>query len=238
MKNRLTIVLLFAAICINAQVTLERQVVSCFGLSGSGSVIISSTAGQPEYTTLIGSDHKLTQGFHQPALVPLVVEYEILLGQCDEGASILILDISGCAESVEVFLDGELQLPPFTGLPPGEYNLQFYAGSTCQVSETIEILEPLAVGCDLIFYDAISPNGDGSNDSWVIENLETLENVQVSVQIINRWGMLVWSSANYGNDSRAWAGKSNDGRDLPDGTYYYKALVRDQVFEGYIELIR
>ncbi|CAN1546204.1 Gliding motility-associated, C-terminal domain [Flavobacteriaceae bacterium] len=59
----------------------------------------------------------------------------------------------------------------------------------------------------------ISPNGDGDNDFLDLTNL----NVQ-NLQIFNRHGIEVFSKTNYTNE---WAGKSNAGTELPDGTYYY-----------------
>lgn len=60
-----------------------------------------------------------------------------------------------------------------------------------------------------------SPNGDGANDYWYIENLEDLSDVKLSV--FNRWGRKVYSSDDYKND---WNGFS-EGQLLPVGTYYY-----------------
>lgn len=59
----------------------------------------------------------------------------------------------------------------------------------------------------------ISPNGDGSNDFFDLSHL----NVKY-LQIYNRYGLEVYSKNDYKNE---WSGKSNEGKELPDGTYYY-----------------
>ena len=59
----------------------------------------------------------------------------------------------------------------------------------------------------------ISVNNDGLNDVFELTNLDVKY-----LQIFNRYGMEVYSKLNYTNE---WGGKSNDGKDLPDGTYYY-----------------
>jgi gliding motility-associated-like protein len=59
----------------------------------------------------------------------------------------------------------------------------------------------------------ISVNNDGLNDVFELTNL----NVK-NLQIFNRYGMEVYSKRNYTNE---WGGNSNDGDELPDGTYYY-----------------
>jgi gliding motility-associated-like protein len=63
--------------------------------------------------------------------------------------------------------------------------------------------------------NAITPNGDGANDFWVIRELETFPNNEVV--IINRWGDVVFSASPYQND---FDGTFN-GKELPSGTYYY-----------------
>ena len=75
--------------------------------------------------------------------------------------------------------------------------------------------------CSIIIYNHFTPNGDGANDSFFIENLRSYTNF--NLLIYNRWGKLVWE----GNiNSPDWDGKSNQSGiiskgDLPEGTYYY-----------------
>ncbi|MCK4746265.1 MAG: gliding motility-associated C-terminal domain-containing protein, partial [Bacteroidales bacterium] len=62
----------------------------------------------------------------------------------------------------------------------------------------------------------ITPNGDGSNDYWIISDIDYF--TENSVEIYNRWGSMVYSAGPYNN---SWNGRSTDGRVLPVGTYYY-----------------
>jgi gliding motility-associated-like protein len=69
---------------------------------------------------------------------------------------------------------------------------------------------------DGIFCDipkGISPNGDGSNDSFNLAGL----NVN-SMTVFNRYGQEVYSRNNYINE---WFGQSANNDELPTGTYYY-----------------
>jgi len=61
----------------------------------------------------------------------------------------------------------------------------------------------------------ITPNANGLNDDWRIENIEFYPTCQV--EIFNRWGMQVFSSTGYPVN---WDG-TYYGKDLPMGTYYY-----------------
>ncbi|ELV7525209.1 fibronectin type III domain-containing protein [Flavobacterium psychrophilum] len=64
-----------------------------------------------------------------------------------------------------------------------------------------------------IIQKGISPNGDGDNDTFDLRGLDVKQ-----LAIFNRYGTKVYSLANYTNQ---WAGQSDKGQELPDGTYYY-----------------
>jgi len=85
---------------------------------------------------------------------------------------------------------------------------------------------------EIIVPNIITPNGDGHNDYFVIENIERLESA--NLRIYNRWGRLIYSSDNYKND---W-----DGGDSPDGVYFwhidYKTYFREATEKGSLTIIR
>lgn len=66
---------------------------------------------------------------------------------------------------------------------------------------------------------AITPNGDGINDTWVIYNIEN--HPGSTVRVFNRWGKEVFYSKNYKND---WDGHYRDYKEnLPSsGSYFYQ----------------
>lgn len=78
-----------------------------------------------------------------------------------------------------------------------------------------------------------SPNNDGDNDLFIIPELA--ENNEVL--IFNRWGNEVFSARNYQND---WDGTSNDGKTLPDDTYFYLVKLLDfgEEFNGFVVIKR
>ena len=83
------------------------------------------------------------------------------------------------------------------------------------------------------FANAITPNGDGENDTWVIEDIEAYPDV--TVFIYDSAGQPVFSSKQ-GYDP--WDGTYN-GRPLPMGTYYYVIDLHDgiNVYKGTITII-
>lgn len=122
-------------------------------------------------------------------------------------------------------------------------------------------------GCDTIYLDTVlikpvdlfipnvfTPNGDGSNDYFVITEAKPKadggggqKSVNASpgdykpvnayyesteLYIFNRWGRIVYKSSNYQND---W-----DGDNLPDGVYFYVLKAHgaqsDDVFKGSVTI--
>ena len=83
-------------------------------------------------------------------------------------------------------------------------------GCNLTVSEAITHIE----GC-LFIADALTPNGDGYNDEWIVGGL--LDFPQSEVKVYNRWGQLLFFS-NEGDVH--WDGRFNNQR-LPVADYYY-----------------
>ncbi len=82
--------------------------------------------------------------------------------------------------------------------------------------------------------NTFTPNNDGINDTWVIQNLSDYPNVRV--QVFNRYGQVVFESKGY---TKPWDGTMN-GKTLPFGTYYYviePGNGRNPV-TGYVTLIK
>ncbi len=90
-----------------------------------------------------------------------------------------------------------------------------------------------------------SPDGDGINEFWEIDNIENYPNNKVS--IFNRWGDLVFEVEGYDNLSRVFRGiatrKRGIGGDLlPEGTYFFNIKIegahRLKKLNGFIVLKR
>jgi gliding motility-associated-like protein len=77
---------------------------------------------------------------------------------------------------------------------------------------------------EMIAPQAITPNGDGKNDTLIFRGLLGL-NIENRLTIYNRWGNIVFSTGNYQNN---WSGQTDNAfsamatdNQLPDATYYY-----------------
>lgn len=82
-------------------------------------------------------------------------------------------------------------------------------------------------------YQALSPNGDGKHDVVEIDNIEAYPNN--TFRVFNRWGDRVYHADGYNGTTKTF-----DGKDLPDGTYFYVLELGDgsKALEGYIVLKR
>ncbi len=118
------------------------------------------------------------------------------------------------------FADDTLYNTDVSNLKPGEYEFLWTASvegaNTCQdISDTVNVKIK-----KLLVPNGFSPNGDGNYDVFTIYGSSNITNSRLTV--FDKFGHLVYKMNNYQND---WNGMDNNGRELPDGTYYL-------VFEG------
>ncbi len=109
---------------------------------------------------------------------------------------------------------------------PGYYGTDFFIYTLCSEDcptqcDTARVTIVVDQVFPLMIPGGFSPNGDGQNDSWVIQGLENYP--QNKLTVINRWGDIVYMAEPYNND---WQGNSNTGINIAgdhvtDGTYFY-----------------
>ena len=136
-------------------------------------------------------------------------------------------------DRIEIKSTGEVIVPQ--GMPAGTYELTYQlclkeSSNTCDTAKiTVVVFEdkPLKI------HNGISADGDGHNDSFIIEGIELYPDN--NLKIFNRWGVLVYEKDGYRNDTEPFDGHSN-GRatinassKLPQGTYYYILEYQDSV---------
>lgn len=102
----------------------------------------------------------------------------------------------------------------FEELYDGTYYIAVNDANNCKIAMEEIILNENPVSC-LIIPNAITPNGDGINDQWIIENIELFPDA--IIHVYNRWGQIIYFAR--GNDE-PWDGKYK-GKFVPTGTYLY-----------------
>jgi len=213
-----------------------------YNVNTTSDVSLSFSVGEPSVITLgpFGG-YFLTQGFQQPSYAP---------------TALLTANLYGSSTSCQGAQDGSATIQVFSGTPPYNYSWSFNpllntntinnvppgkyyvtvsdaAGST--YNDSLVIADGTGL-CGIKVYSGLTPNGDGSNDSWVIDNIGLYPDNDIS--IFNRWGEKVWSRSGYDNAKVVWSGENESGGLLPDGTYFYLIKTSSGSKTGWIELTR
>lgn len=243
MKKLLYILILFP-FGINAQTTISQQVIGSTGSYQVGAnITLSSTVGEAAVQTLFSTSMILTQGFQQPNFRPLdsIVDAEILNESCRgaNNGSIFINNVLGCPGPYQVkitAIDDSTTFLEADKLSTGIYNIEIVGSSSCSYSTQLTVGLDSDEDCKLKFYSGITPNNDGRNDVWIIDNIEQFP--ENDVTIYNRWGEEVWRFENYNNTTVVWDGSNNSGNLLSSSTYFYVVDVAGKIYKGWVEITR
>lgn len=220
--------------------------VSCFG-ANDGSIDITATGGDGSYTYLWsnGSSDEDLSGLAGSSYSVSITDGNGCSGSASfnvsEPDSMTIdttlsiyshghnISVTGESDgSVDVTISGGTAPYTYTwsngstsddleNVPAGTYVLTVTDANGCEQTITVVLTEPLPVNPA----DAFTPNGDGYNDFFIIENID--EYPENELLVMNRWGTLVYSASPYNND---WDGSPNKGlviygNQIPEGAYFY-----------------
>jgi|GEM_PF-6649322 len=106
--------------------------------------------------------------------------------------------------------------------------------SIAALSDLTAVTAAAAGQYKLLANNMITPNGDGINDTWIVNNLNQFPNNEL--KIFDRSGRVVYSAHDYDN---SWDGTHN-GRQLAEDSYYFVLYFnsgRDKI-SGYISLVK
>ena len=93
--------------------------------------------------------------------------------------------------------------------------------------------------CGIIIPTAFTPDGDQTNDTWKLENIDAIYPNNV-VSIYNRLGNKVFEAQQGSYNQMPWDGTFN-GQELPVGSYYYIIEYNDNTTEktnGIVTIIK
>lgn len=115
----------------------------------------------------------------------------------------------------------------------GEYVFEKQTENGCEYEETLK----LVVKRNIVPAICFTPNGDGDEDLWQIENIDGYPEAIVS--IYDRWGKLLFQTSSYDNKTNAWDGKLND-KPCPSADYWYVIDLEsiDRQVTGHFTLMR
>jgi gliding motility-associated-like protein len=165
-----------------------------------------------------------------PLSVALV---DSLVSECGEDNGFLLVAANGGVGSLEYNWNPGGSDPLLDGIDAGDYSLVVQDANGCELDTTftmvcLELVPPTP-------NEFISPNNDGLNEAWFIDNI--LYYTEATVQVYNRWGVEVYrAEPPYLND---WDGTNNQGQVLPSATYFYVIDTKkksQKPFTGFLEL--
>ncbi len=122
-----------------------------------------------------------------------------------------------------------------SGLVPGIYYVTITDANTCFIIDSVTIDIPL------IIPSVITPNADHVNDNFEIVGIGGYP--EVSIEIYNRWGDLIYvfsgTGMEYTDVSKRWNGQYQ-GKDLPMGSYVYIIRLGENIdpYTGVVSIIR
>lgn len=130
-------------------------------------------------------------------------------------------------------LSASLQLNPTVSPSQNTtYTLHVTSAHGCSTS-TDDVL--VKVFDKIVIPNAFSPNGDGINDTWLIEPLYLFDDA--ITQVYNRYGQIIYNSRGY---RTPWNG-TNNGKPVPVGTYYYTIdlkVNKEPTLTGSVTILR
>jgi len=136
------------------------------------------------------------------------------------------LSIDGIFNSVEWF-SGSSSIGTSSAIDirsPGVYSVTTHQTNGCIGTNEITIAP--SVNCeavDLVVPNMFSPNGDGQNDRWKIDGIESVPGC--TMKVFDDRGTIVLEKKGY--DVPGWDGTFN-GKVLQDGVYFYVLMCPDR----------
>ncbi|WP_026209605.1 gliding motility-associated C-terminal domain-containing protein [Cytophaga aurantiaca] len=148
----------------------------------------------------------------------------------------VVLFNSGAIEPYTYVWSNSATTKDIADLLGDNYTVTVTDAHACPFSATVTVpTNPKACITVVTIPNAFSPNGDNTNDVWIIRDSELYP--EIKVKVINQWGQTVFSSTGY---TQPWDGTFN-GHNVSGGTYYYEVNLHsddDKPFSGTLTVIR
>lgn len=177
-------------------------------------------AGQYNLTITDGAGCTLSTGYTLTAPEAMIISAVAEDASCPDtpDGSIDIAVTGGSGTLAYLWNDG-ITTPDRTGIPGGDYTVEVTDAGGCTQNFTLNVG---VTGLDCLrIYEIITPNGDGSNDTWQLRNAWLYPEAEVFVY--TRWGKLVFHTSNASDE---WDGTFN-GKLLPNDSYHYVIYLND-----------
>jgi gliding motility-associated-like protein len=257
-------ILLIAIVIANGKIlgqTITPQVINSAGSHrqvGTSNIWITDNVGEP-FTETIGSGNFLiTQGFIQPdiiskagfTLMPTVQDF--LCADKADGSFIYLAisttlvpkyNVQGYYWTPATVCPGN-NCDTLRNIVATNYSVMIPITYTNNVgAQKLDTLrgkftvKNSTTPCLIQVFSGITPNSDGVNDVFTIENIEQFPNNHVMV--FSRWGKQLCDIKNYNGKDKSWPNKDQASNLLPSTYFYIIELGNNtQPIKGWVELIK
>ncbi len=253
-KTIFILILAYLPIAVFSQ-SIQPFVINSAGGEGSvGGTQLYFNVGEPVISTISNSNNIITQGFLQPAYSQfnLLATYTVNNVSCigkNDGSIIIQKAHTGISPqnlSYQLFWSDTLcpahDCDMLNNLPPGTYSVMIIAYNGSTPIDTFNVtnltISPSTEPCKVHVFNYLTPNGDGQNDIFYLENIEQYpDNI---VYIFSRWGQTITTIKGYDNQKNAW-GSDKHPINLASGTYFYLIDLdgkNTSLIKGFIEVIK
>tara|TARA_B100000902_G_scaffold399791_1_gene472561 strand:- start:7126 stop:9873 length:2748 start_codon:yes stop_codon:yes gene_type:complete len=208
---------------LNTEMTVSEYGTYELGLNWCGNIVLTEINFLPE------APHIIAPNFQDCILTATLVAYTD-----DPTGGGPWTQTSG--ESGAIFSTPNSHITEVTVPSFGVYT---FAYPGCESITSINV----AFECPLVFPNVITPNGDGNNEFFIIQNLNPQIYTESVLTIYNRWGVIVYSAIGYGLNEDWWNGKiTYKNEPVNDGVYYYilevfnSAIMQKEEYSGEINI--
>ncbi|MGC4057991.1 MAG: gliding motility-associated C-terminal domain-containing protein [Chitinophagaceae bacterium] len=175
----------------------------------AGSYSVTATDQQTKCTA--DTNLQITQ--NDSLMLSLTVQSDSCLPGADGSITV---HISGGTTPYNFAWSNGMVSQDLQGLEAGSYTLNVTDARGCAASAAAQVAT-IDCNTDVVVHDVLTPNGDGMNDAFFIEGIVFYP--QNKLQIVDKWGDLVYERSPYDNSFTGMNSKTGDA--LPTGTYYY-----------------
>jgi len=123
-----------------------------------------------------------------------------------------VIATGGTGQFTYLWSSGETENPINLLLNPGVYSVEVMDENFCK-EDTVFHIAAMSADC---VPNVFSPNDDGINDVWSLEDAFFYPDSEV--RVYGRYGNLIFKSVGY---TTPWDGKNKSGNDVEEGAYFY-----------------
>ena len=214
-------------LCENGALTLAvTSTFNAYAWSNGGTAYQTEVTAAGEYTVTVTDENgcEATKKFNVIiSTAPQITNVQV--DDFNEDGSTIIVEYLGLG-NYEFSINGSTfqDSPYFADVPPGNYTVTVRDKNGCgEDFRNVKVLN---------YPKYFTPNGDGYNDIWTIENLTMSSDTKID--IFDRLGKLV---CQINPSQKYWDGKLNS-KDLPSTDYWFVLHMPNKTVKGHFALKR